>query len=514
MDENNNNNDETIEAKQLFLTEEIIKKGYDAQEFSIFLAEQRGEEKIDLEFWSMEDLKKTVEKFKDSLLMKNIEEPTENILKRRHSSVDDTKNRIKNRDSDAIGRKSKYRISKKEEAMNLIEDFEDKNKSDEEEEEEDSDIIKCIKLTENDITHRDDLYIEINKSEKDKKKVITNNTEFIIETKPIGFKCSRKVNDFEYLSHKLSLINIEIYNPYLCINRLQNKDEVSHDTIIYLRFYLNELIQSSYFRTLPIVYDFLTKEKNEWEISKYEKYDEIKNTYKREEIPNLDGYFNLKIDAGDDEKCIKIGEELQKKKDSFKKLNQSIDELLKAFDTININLKNISNAFSELKNGYASSPGNTNLFAHFEIISNLWAKDIDNQKNFFNNEFRLVFQYMNKENIHFMKYYNRFKKSYDIFKSKFEKNKKIVFMSKTDKKILKQTQKEFSFKLVNTYNGYKELNENQAKRIENKLIYFSNNRKNIFKETEDIFDIISSLLKQSLSTKKIIIKDDSKKINE
>ena len=35
-------NDETIEAKQLFLTEEIIKKGYDAQEFSIYLTEQKG----------------------------------------------------------------------------------------------------------------------------------------------------------------------------------------------------------------------------------------------------------------------------------------------------------------------------------------------------------------------------------------------------------------------------------------------------------------------------------------
>ena len=62
--------EETIEAKQLFLTEEIIKKGYDAQEFSVFLTEQKGEEKIDLEYWSMEDLKNAVESFKMSLLKK------------------------------------------------------------------------------------------------------------------------------------------------------------------------------------------------------------------------------------------------------------------------------------------------------------------------------------------------------------------------------------------------------------------------------------------------------------
>ena len=66
--------EESIEEKQLFLRTEIITKGYDGREFSIFLANLKGEEKVDLEFWTLEDLKKAVETFKESKLRINNEE--------------------------------------------------------------------------------------------------------------------------------------------------------------------------------------------------------------------------------------------------------------------------------------------------------------------------------------------------------------------------------------------------------------------------------------------------------
>ena len=43
----------------------------------------------------MEDLKNAVESFKDSKLMKNIEKQSEELEKRRHSSVDNSNNRKK-----------------------------------------------------------------------------------------------------------------------------------------------------------------------------------------------------------------------------------------------------------------------------------------------------------------------------------------------------------------------------------------------------------------------------------
>ena len=72
---------------------------------------------------------------------------------------------------------------------------------------------------------------------------------------------------------------------------------------------------------MPIVYDFLTKEQKEWEKIKHEIYDKIKEINKAEKIQNLNGYFNLEMNAGDDEKSLNINEELALKIEVFNLIN-------------------------------------------------------------------------------------------------------------------------------------------------------------------------------------------------
>ena len=484
-------NNDTIEAKQSYLREEIIQKGYDPEEFMNFLADQRGEEKVDLEYWTMEELKNIVESFKKAKLKKLKEKELEKLQKRKNESEHIEKH------------------SNLHEEVDNKENINDDMNNSNEEDEKDNNIIKCIKLDENEITNRDDLYIEIKLLEKDKKNVITYESEFELETKPIGFKTTKKISDFEYLFNKIPLINPEIFNPYLFIHKSQNKDQLSNDTIIYLNYYMNILIQSRYFRTLPLVYEFITKEEEEWEKLKIEKYDKIKKINERQDIPNLEGFFTLSMDVGDDEKCLQIYDELNQKNESFIKLNNTIDDLLKSFGTIHQVLENMSKAFAELKNRYHSSPDNTNLFAHLEIITKVWAEGYNKQKKFLNDEFRNFFIYMNKENNSFIKYYNNFKIIYNIFKNKFKKISKMLYPSSKDKKILKHTQREFSFKLVNVYGEYKKLNDNQGKRIEDKLTKVCNDKKIIFKEFEDIYSLLNFL-----SIKKQSKKEENEKYNE
>ena len=519
---------ESIKSKQLFLREEILDKGFDPKEFSDYLENEKGEEKIDLEYWSMKDLKKAVESFKDSKLNKIVEKPPEKTLKRRHSSAGHAK-KIKNKkkekekekEKEDFGKTGSFKIKNSkilEEKKKIWDDLIDMNTNLDEidENEKNEGKIKCIKLEENEITNRNDLYIEIKLSGKAKNNNnnhnnINNNnnnlsflSEIEIETLPIGFKTIRKINDLEYLNKKLPLINSEIYNPVLYIHKIENSDNISNDSIIYLNLYLNSLIQSSYFRTLPIVYDFLTKTEEEWEKIKIEKYDKIKEKNRRNKIPNLNGYFNLQMEAGDDEKCLKINDELKSKKDPFYKLIKNIDEILKLYDKCGSTLKNISEAFGELKNKYMSSPNTTNLFAHLEIIVKVWSNTYITQRQYIKDEFRYFFRYMHKENNSFMKYYDNFKESYDVFKEKFDKMKATLYPSEKDKLILQKLQREFSFKLVNVYGEYKKLNENQAKKIENKLNKISNDRNIIFKDIE----IIQGLLNFFKGKKK---KDENEK---
>ena len=69
--------DESLEKKQLFLRTEILMNGYEAQEFTTFLSVYKGEEKVDLEYWTMEEPFKAVESFKNSNNLKVEEEQAE-----------------------------------------------------------------------------------------------------------------------------------------------------------------------------------------------------------------------------------------------------------------------------------------------------------------------------------------------------------------------------------------------------------------------------------------------------
>jgi len=518
----------TVKEKQAYLASEIIKKGYDAQEFSIFLSEQKGEEKIDLEFWSMEDLQKAVESFKKLILQKNKEKEEK---RKRHSSAEHTKTKNNNKEDNHYKKTNNLNKNKKIRATiakskaslkikNMLESDDDDNDNDNDNdnsEEETSGKVKCIKLNENEITDKDNLYAEIIIADKNNN-IISDSTEFIIETKPIGFKSARKIKDFEYLSKKLSLINPEIYNPFLFINKSDPKERESNSTLIYLKLYINSLIQSSYFRTLPIVYDFLVLNLEDWENSKLEKYDKIKEINKKEKIPNLEGFFNLEMEAGDDEKCLNIKDEITQKHEAFKKFNLLMDELLKMLDKISLNLKNISQSFGELKNRYYSSPSMTNLLAHLEIIADVWAEGYISRKKFFDEEFGYLFKYMDLENNSYIKYYDDFKLCYDDFKKKFDEMSKVIYPSKKDKKILKHLQKEFSFKTVNVYGEYQRLNDNQAKRIENKLYMISNNRNLVFKDIENINGLLNFFkikqINKTENNKNFGNNDNTKKKNE
>ena len=58
---------ENIEEKQLFLRNEIIAQGYNPEAFSNYMGSLRGENALDLETWSFQDLQRVVNDFKSQM---------------------------------------------------------------------------------------------------------------------------------------------------------------------------------------------------------------------------------------------------------------------------------------------------------------------------------------------------------------------------------------------------------------------------------------------------------------
>ena len=524
--------DDSLEKKQSFLRTEILMNGYDAHEFSTFLSEYKGEEKVDLEYWTMEELSKAVESFKNSKILKVEEEQAEkdnenemeeednkdsnkkedkkqkfnflkNILKRRQSSVDqsrktlnyklekndkdnDEKNKSKKDLIKVVESKNLDNIRKIYTEQNIIERDDIPSDGDVDNENEDDNIIKCKKLDKNELTDNNELVVVISSSTTIKKNKFLKTTLFKIETNPVGFKATRYLNDFEYLYEKIHLINPKIFNPILS---LEKKDFTGN--VYILNYYINTLIKSAYFRSLPIVYDFLTLPFEDWEQIKAQKYDKIKELCPIKKIQNLEGYFNLEIKNFNEEKYLKIKNNINSRAEAFNKFNNSINELINMMEKISTIILNLSESLCDLKNKHMDNKISMNYLAHLEIMMKEWGEGYITQRNYLNDFLKYIFKYMDKENNAFLKYYDNLKKDYDDLKSKMDKMKKYTNLSEKDKKILKHITKESLLDKINIYEEYLTLNEIQGERLEKLLIKFGANKEVVFSDINSFYELVN-----------------------
>ena len=162
--------------------------------------------------------------------------------------------------------------------------------------------IICKKLEKNELTDIEDLNVIIKPSE--------NSKEFIINTNPIKYTTIRKLNDFEYLYQKLNLINSRMFNPLLITEDLKTNSK----DILAINLYINSVVESPYYRSLPIVYDFLKLSSKDWENAKKDKYDGIREV---KDFKNLEGFFNL--EKIEENKFLKIEGIIKSRVDTFKK---------------------------------------------------------------------------------------------------------------------------------------------------------------------------------------------------
>ena len=528
--------EDSVEKKQLYLRNEIIMNGYDAQDFSIYLANLKGEEKIDLEYWSFEEIQKSVESYKKIKSIekeKKLKQENDEILNTKKSKFKYIKNLLKRRHSSDDMKTNNYNLEEKVNEINTINEMKNDNNinnntnqnlennsnnihsknfnceqninnNKEDNEKNIEKIIKCQKLEKNDLTERTDLNIIVNEYNK-RKKLFINSISFIIETNPVGFKTTRLLEDFEYLNQKLILLNSQIFVPYLPSNIIKND---SNSQILFLNFYMNDLIKIKYYRTLPIVYDFLSLTLENWEKSKTEKYDKIKEVCSLNQIQNLEGYFNYDMKQSDRDYFLKIKDEINHKTEAFNKFNNSIIELFNVMEKMSHAINNLKDSLTLLKDNYNENTESLNCFANLEIIAKEWGEGFIKQKNYINEELKNFFLYMNKENKSFIKYYEPFKTNYDNYKSKFEKLKNIS-QNKKELEIKNNSKKIIKCNIVNANDQYKKLIGRQISRIENLIIKLGNNQKQYF---NDLHNFLINIFNDKREEGKISL--EKNKINE
>ena len=248
--------EENIEYKQQFLRSEIIDQGYNPDDFSEYMANVRGDDNLNLETWSFSDLQTVVEQYK--LKISKLSEQEQNTESQNNNN--NTEENIQQNENKEKEVKEESLISKekenKEKKSNEI-------KFPKEPFEEYEHIIKTVKLNDNEITNNNNLFITIKNPVKINPGFFSSSYyQYTVQTNPVGYKAVRKLSDFIFLNEILPLFNSSVFNPVLPNFEFGLKDD-SPKKMLYIQNYMNSLIENKFFRTLPIIFEFLTLSQEE-----------------------------------------------------------------------------------------------------------------------------------------------------------------------------------------------------------------------------------------------------------
>ena len=462
---------EDISEKQKYLRAEILDEGYDPQEFNDYMCEARKVENIDLENWTLQEIKDIVKSFKEYIKNKennkNEEEEEINIDEVNHNinTINDEEQEIKQSTNSNL----KESISSTQSTAVITNNIFDYYKK----------SIKCEKLEENLITNRDDLYITISDPERIKLGFFSiAYYQYTVKTFPLNFNVLRKLSDFTFLSQKLPLIHPLVYTPELPTFSFGVRDD-SEEKMRFLQNYLNLLIENKFFRSLPIVYDFITLPQNDWNNKVKNNYSKIKLAEQFNLMPNFEGKYNFKITQEDEKKASNIKNDIDIKNEVYNDIDLNFEELLINYDRITFNMKKLALGFNELRKKYK----NKVLNKSYEFLASLfktWCEDYILQKNIIRDEMKYFFLFISKELNTFLKNFDDYKLARNDYKKTFDKFKKAKNPTKEDFDLLKSTKKYYAFELSQIKSEYDKLEERQGKRLLNQFGKYSDNVKILF----------------------------------
>ena len=395
------------EEKQKYLRQNILDKGYDANDFIAFLESKKGEGASDISNWSKIDLYAVVQEYilvhtKDNTNSKPKTEPSNNNNtntntsnnnninnniepKKENNNNNDKNSKILN-DYEIIEDKS---VIKNEMINDKKEKINSKNfvANDENFGMIVPDFIICQKAETNALNNQDNLEITVSDPQKvDNGFFSKAYINFLISTNPLNFKVRRKHADFVWLRERLSIIfNLNV------LPRLPRKGKVNGDNHIKKRMrnlerFLNYLLKDNLVKNSKIFYDFLTLEKED-DFEKQKKiYNKLKSPTEIREVKTLDGKLKIQVTEQSEKYFNKIKSNAALNETVLKQINDTF-KLLKL--EMNATITRISSFFPmfdkliKIRKSYLPNNILSQSYMQLKNIFTSWVDILKKQNNFF-----------------------------------------------------------------------------------------------------------------------------------
>ena len=394
------------EEKQKYLRQNILDKGYDANDFIAFLESKKGEGASDISNWSKIDLYAVVQEYilvhtKDSTNSKPKTEPSNNNTNTNTSNNNNINNNIepKKENNNNNDKNSKilndYEIIEDKSVIKneMINDKKEKINSKNFVANDENfgmivpDFIICQKAETNALNNQDNLEITVSDPQKvDNGFFSKAYINFLISTNPLNFKVRRKHADFVWLRERLSVIfNLNV------LPRLPRKGKVNGDNHIKKRMrnlerFLNYLLKDNLVKNSKIFYDFLTLEKDD-DFEKQKKiYNKLKSPTEIREVKTLDGKLKIQVTEQSEKYFNKIKSNAALNETVLKQINDTF-KLLKL--EMNATITRISSFFPmfdkliKIRKSYLPNNILSQSYMQLKNIFTSWVDILKKQNNFF-----------------------------------------------------------------------------------------------------------------------------------
>ena len=394
------------EEKQKYLRQNILDKGYDANDFIAFLESKKGEGASDISNWSKIDLYAVVQEYilvhtKDNTNSKPKTEPSNNNTNTNTSNNNNINNNIepKKENNNNNDKNSKilndYEIIEDKSVIKneMINDKKEKINSKNFVANDENfgmivpDFIICQKAETNALNNQDNLEITVSDPQKvDNGFFSKAYINFLISTNPLNFKVRRKHADFVWLRERLSVIfNLNV------LPRLPRKGKVNGDNHIKKRMrnlerFLNYLLKDNLVKNSKIFYDFLTLEKED-DFEKQKKiYNKLKSPTEIREVKTLDGKLKIQVTEQNEKYFNKIKSNAALNETVLKQINDTF-KLLKL--EMNATITRISSFFPmfdkliKIRKSYLPNNILSQSYMQLKNIFTSWVDILKKQNNFF-----------------------------------------------------------------------------------------------------------------------------------
>ena len=428
----------SIEEKQIYLRENILEKGYDANLFANYLIEKKGEDGADIGSWSMNDLQKVVQEFieKQSSFLsggdivipppQNSNEITEEQNKplpeeTKNKSPNDNKNEPQNEAPNQQKEVSNIpHIKVNPQLYGIVS----------------PETLPCKKPESTPLSSVENILITVGTPEKKEggffsKSYIT----YLITTNGINISVRRRYSDFVWLHQ----VVFDLY-PYLIVPPVPKKNKIGGDRFSdifinkrmrYLEKFLNWLASNPVIKNSKLFYDFLSIEKEADFNKSKTAYNKIKPQTNIQEFISPDGKMNLGVKQEKEIYFQNIKDNIFYNQELLNKLNINLKQLKTQMDMLIQKIDEVSKIWEELFNNstkYCDEMSIVNTYNQMNKLFKNWEECLKKQNNLIFVDVREYFKYI-RNNFREMKYVNH---NADNHKSNYYKVERNLISKKEE----------------------------------------------------------------------------------